>query len=95
MSVLDEPYATLPFDMQEFKRKQLHALRSLDVQVFRDYMSKYNPEMSEMIARMPELQVQRSMHLARLQADFMTPEEKEVSGEWLKEHGFRGWEGVL
>ena len=75
----------MKIDIKKFVQERNEALLSLDEQKIRAYMRKYgvsfNPE--------SETVWWAGVHKAILGISSATPEQRERSGKWLVEHGFR------
>lgn len=70
-------------NLKDFVKERDEALRSLDKTKIEAYMKKYQ------VYRPADDEVfWAGIHKARLMATSMTEEEKEVSRQWLRDHGF-------
>lgn len=68
--------------IRKFVQERNEALGSLDEGKIKAYMKKYGCD------DIPEPYFWPSIHKARLQIGSLSEEEKEISREWLMEHGY-------
>lgn len=69
----------------EFEKDRLEALTSLDVEKFKAYLKKYDEIPSPDVSDGTLL---AGMHYARLNANFIDDDLKEVSLKWLVDNGY-------
>lgn len=69
-----------------FEKDRLDTLLSLDVEKMRAYLAKYDEIPSPNVSDETLL---AGMHYARINANFIPEDAKEVSAKWLTEHNYR------
>ena len=69
--------------IQKFLKDRKEVLKSLDLEEAKKYCFKYGIPLPS-----TEISLLAGLHKARLYANEITAEEKEISRQWLKENGF-------
>lgn len=71
-------------EWREFKREREEVWLALDIEKFRAYLIKYGETQA---AQGEDHTLMAGMHYARLNANFISAEAKEISERWLRQHG--------
>lgn len=81
MSTEEKSYGVLG---AEWMMERLEAMLSLDVEKFKAYLAKYEIPMPAV----SDETLLAGMHYARLNANFISDADKEVSAKWLVDSGY-------
>jgi hypothetical protein len=76
-------------NLTEFIKDRDEALRSLDKQRILNYYRKYGEaRIAEQLEKSDDTVFWAAVHRGRLTLNSFTAEEKAISEQWLKDHGF-------